>query len=143
MFEILPLIFSSVNTHPYACVRARTHTHTHTRLYCCFSFHFFFYIFIDICRFLLVFLDIAFWYQDTPCEFFYTNFSRGTFTEVFPGLKDSSQYSGQSQQCCNLGDLNPSSDFQPFQPFFQMFVERSNRVNYNWHHRHPHVPQLS
>ena len=38
--------------------------------------------------------------------------------QVSSGLYDSSQYSGQSQQCC-LDSLESSADFQLFQPSFQ------------------------
>ena len=34
-----------------------------------------------------------------------------------------------------------SSDFQPFQPPYQAFGDRSKCTNYNWYHRHFHVPQ--
>ena len=36
--------------------------------------------------------------------------------QVFSGHQNSSQYSSRSQQCCRLGGLGLSSDFQSFEP---------------------------
>ena len=38
--------------------------------------------------------------------------------QVSSGVQDSSEYSDRSQQCCNLDDLDSSSDFQFYQSSF-------------------------
>ena len=58
--------------------------------------------------------------------------------QVSSGPQDSSQYSGRSQQYCNLNDL----DFHLFQFLFHAFGDCSKCTNYNWYHRHPQVPQF-
>ena len=60
---------------------------------------------------------------------------------VSSGHRDSFDYSCRSQQFCSLNGLN-SSDFHFFQSFFQAFGDRSKYTNYNWYHRHTHVPDF-
>ena len=51
----------------------------------------------------------------------------------------SSQYSGRSQQCCNLDGFHSSSNFQ----FLQSFSYCTKITNYNWYNCHLHVPNAS
>ena len=77
-------------------------------------------------------------------QVFHTSVSWWSFTRIWvsSGLQDSSQYSGQSQQCCSLNCLDSSSDFQLFQFPFQSFGDSSKHTKYNWYHHHPPVPQF-
>ena len=59
--------------------------------------------------------------------------------QISSGLSDSSKYSSWSWLCCSL---DSSSNFQLLLPPFQAFGFRSKCANYNWYHRHSHVPQL-
>ena len=52
--------------------------------------------------------------------------------QVFSGLQDSSQYSGQSQQCCSLDGLHMSPYFQVLQTFYRSFNNYTKRPDYNW-----------
>ena len=62
--------------------------------------------------------------------------------QVFSSLQDSSQYAGRSQLCCSLDDLHLSSCFQVLQSLYQSFGECTKCPNYNWYHRHFHVPKF-
>ena len=55
-------------------------------------------------------------------------------------LQDSSQYSGQSQQCCNVDSLHSSSCFQVFHSQYQIFDDCTECTNYNCYHCHFHIP---
>ena len=41
-----------------------------------------------------------------------------------------------------LDDLHTSSNFQVLQSLYQFFDDCTERTNYNWYHRHFHVPQF-
>ena len=62
-----------------------------------------------------------------------------SFTRVSSGLKDSSQYSGRSQQCSRLDDLD---SFCAFKLFYQAFEDRSKHTNDNCYYLYSHVLQL-
>ena len=49
---------------------------------------------------------------------------------------------GRSQQCCCLDGLHSSSYKQVLQSLYQSFIECTERINYNWYHRHFHVQQF-
>ena len=54
--------------------------------------------------------------------FFHTSVSHAAeWQQVSSALQDFSEYSGQSQRCCNLIGLDSSSDFQLFPSPFQFF----------------------
>ena len=53
--------------------------------------------------------------------------------QVSSNFQDSSQYSGQSQQCCSLISLHTSSCFLVFQFLSQSFGDCTKSTNYNWH----------
>ena len=38
--------------------------------------------------------------------------------------------------------LDSSTDIQFLKSLFQAFGDRFKRNNYNWYHRHPHVPKF-
>ena len=42
-----------------------------------------------------------------------------------------------------MNGLDSFSEFQLFQSAFQTIGDRSEGTNYNWHHRHLHVPHFS
>ena len=66
----------------------------------------------------------------TLCKFFLLTLADGLSLEaVTISLQDSSQYSGQFQQFCNLDGLNSSLNFQLFQLPFQLFGDYSE---YDW-----------
>ena len=72
-------------------------------------------VFIHLMKFLL--------YSLYPCEFFTPALVDGLSIEsewqqVSKNLQDSSQFSGRSQQCCNLDDLDSFSEFQFLQSPF-------------------------
>ena len=60
--------------------------------------------------------------------------------QISSDLQDSSQYSTRSWKCCSLDGLYSSSNFQLLVSIFQ--AVRILCTNYNWYHRHPHVPQI-
>ena len=62
--------------------------------------------------------------------------------QVSTSLGDSSQYSGRSQQYSSLDGLHSSSYFQLLQSLQQSFGDCTERTNYNWYHRHFHIPQF-
>ena len=74
----------------------------------------------------------------TLCMFFTPVLANGLsleseWKEVSSSLPDSSQHSGQSQQCCNLHGFELTSDFQLFQSPFQDFGDYSKCSYYNWY----------
>ena len=81
-------------------------------------------------------------------EIFFTQAQAGGFSlgfewqQVSSSLQDSSQYSGQSQQCCSSDSLQPSSYFQILQSLYQSFGDYTKSTNYNWYFRHFHLPQF-
>ena len=48
----------------------------------------------------------------------------------------------RSQQCCYLDGLLPSHYFWVLQSLYQSFGDYTKSTNYNWYHRHFHVPQF-
>ena len=85
---------------------------------------------------------------DTACGCFTLALADGLLLEFgwqqIPScLQDSSQYSGRSQQYCNLDGYDKFSDFQNFQTFFQAVMDRSKSVNYNSYRPCSRVLQLS
>ena len=54
--------------------------------------------------------------------------------------QDFSQYSVRSQQYCNLHGLHSSSYYKVLQSRYQSFDDCTERTNYNWYHRHFHIP---
>ena len=76
---------------------------------------------------------------------FHTSVSWWSFIRVWvtasllksPGLF---YVSGQSQQRCHLNGLYSSSYFQVLQSLYQSFGDCAGSTNYNWYHRHFHVP---
>ena len=62
--------------------------------------------------------------------------------QVSSSLQDSSQYFGQSQQCCILDSLHLSHYFQVLQSLYQSFGDCTKSTNHNWYNRHFHVPQF-
>ena len=77
------------------------------------------------------------------CEFFTAALAHGfqlepEWQQVSSSLKNSSEHSGQSQQCCSLDDLHLSSYFQVIQSLYQSFGNRAEGTNYNCYHRHFH-----
>ena len=75
-------------------------------------------------------------------EFFYISFSWWFFTGVWvsTSLQDSSHYSRISRQCCSFDGLHSSSYFQVLQSLYQNCGDCTERINYNWYHRHFYVP---
>ena len=59
--------------------------------------------------------------------------------QVFSSSQDSSQYSGRSQQYCSLDGLHSSSYFQIL---ISKSLYRTECANYNWYHRHLHIPVI-
>ena len=54
--------------------------------------------------------------------------------QVSSSLQNSSLYSNQSQQCCSLDGLPPSSSyFQILQSLCQSFRDSTERANYIWY----------
>ena len=62
--------------------------------------------------------------------------------QVSSSLQESSQYSGDSQQCWNLDGLNSPSYFQLLQFLYQSFGNCTKSTNFNWYHRHFYVPHV-
>ena len=113
------------------------------RPWSCFSTHFCFLVFAILLSivlsvlFLMAIISPLLW-------FFHTSVSWWSFTrvQVIASFRYPSQYFSRSQQCCSLDGHNLSSDFQLFQSPFQIFWVRYKHSNYNWYHRHCHVPHL-
>ena len=61
---------------------------------------------------------------------------------VSSSLQDSSKYSGRSQQCSTLDWLHSFSYFPVLQTFYQSFGDCTECTNYNWYHRHCHIPHF-
>ena len=87
------------------------------------KYNFLYFILAGIARNLFMCLSVNFgitpWVSTIiiiiPCDFFTQVFVNGfspEWQQVSSGLQDSSQYSGRSQQCCNLDGLDSSSNFQ-------------------------------
>ena len=69
--------------------------------------------------------------------------NNATGQQVSSGFQDSSQYSGQSQQCCSLSGFYLSPDVQiPVFPF-KASEDHSRSITYNWYHHNLHVLPLS
>ena len=62
--------------------------------------------------------------------------------QVSSSLLDSSLYFGRSQQCCSLDGLHLWSYFKILHTLCQSFGGCIERTNYNWYHRHFHVPKF-
>ena len=85
-----------------------------------------------------------YYYYFTPWEFFTSALADGfplefEWHQVFSSLLDSSQYSGQSQQCCSLDSLHLSHYFQVLQSLYQSFGDCIKSTNYNWYNSHFHI----
>ena len=85
----------------------------------------------------MIIIIISFWV-------FHTSISWWFLTEawVAASLLDSSQYSGQSQQCCSLDGFHSSSYFQVLQSLYQTFSDCTKSTNYDWYNHYFHVLQF-
>ena len=101
-----------------------------------------FYFFPNVI-FIRSLAHLVYYYRYTFCEFLTSILAdrlslESEWHQVSAGIQDPSQYSGWSQQCRRLDDLDSSSDFQHFQPPFQDFPKSTN---YNWYQRYSLVPK--
>ena len=91
-------------------------------------------------------------YDDDDCchtlfKIFHTSVSRWfqlkfEWQQVSSSFQDSPLYSSRSQQCCSLDGLHLSSYFHVLQFFYKSFGFCTKNTNYNFYHRHFHVPQF-
>ena len=68
--------------------------------------------------------------------------SVGVWGTISTILFESSQFYGRSQQCSCLDGLHTFSYFQVPQSVYTSFKDCTRSTDYNWYHRHFHVPSF-